>query len=115
MEGSAELSVKLGIGRHQITLYAPEIFLNRVYPIEIRESSRTAIEAPALGKVSIRASPSNCRVSINGVPAEALPIDSKDIVAGTSTFVFEWPGGQRDMQTHEVKPGRHAYVTGQVR
>jgi serine/threonine protein kinase len=115
VERSTNPTIRLGVGRHSITLYAPEVFLNRVFTVDIREASQTEITAPALGKVSIRASPGNCRVTINDVAAEALPIDNKDIVAGTSTFVFEWPSGQRDEQTEEVRPGRHAYVTGRVR
>jgi hypothetical protein len=114
-EGSANPSIRLGVGRHQITLYAPRVFLNRVFSVEIREAVQTTIEAPALGKVSIRASPGNCQVTINDIPAEAPPIDNQDIVAGQNTFVFEWPGGRKDEQIEEVRPGRHAYVTGQVR
>jgi hypothetical protein len=114
-EGSANPAIRLGVGRHQITLYAPQVFLNRVFTVEIREASQTTIEAPALGKVSIRASPGNCQVTINGIPAEAPPISNQDIVVGTNTFVFEWPGGRKDEQIEEVRPGRHAYVTGQAR
>jgi hypothetical protein len=114
-EGSASTSIRLAAGRQTVTLYAPQVFLNRVFTVEIREASSTTIEAPHLGKVSIRASPGNCQVIINGIPAEAPPINNQDIVAGANTFVFEWPGGRRDEQIEEVRPGRHAYVTGQVR
>ena len=111
-EGPDNLSIRMGPGRHQITIYAPQVFLNHSFTVEIREARQTPLKAPALGKVSIRAQPGNCQVTINGVPAEALPIDNKDIVAGTNTFVFEWPGGRRDEQVHEVRAGGHAYVIG---
>jgi hypothetical protein len=108
-------SVKLGVGTRQVTLYAPEVFLNRSVSVRIREAATTTINAPGLGKVSVRASPGNCKVTISGVPAEAPPFNNKDIVEGTHQFVFEWPDGRRDEQTHEVRAGRPVYVTGQVR
>jgi hypothetical protein len=114
-EGSRELAIPLGVGRHTVRLYAPQVFLNRAFDVEVKEASTTTIEAPALGKVSVRASPGNCTLLINGVAAEAPPISNQDIVSGRNSFVFEWPGGKKDEQIHEVKPGGHAYVTGQVR
>jgi serine/threonine protein kinase len=114
-EGTANLSIRMGPGRHQITLYAPQVFLNRQLTVEIREADQTAIEAPTLGRVSIRAQPGNCQVTINGIPAEAPPITNQKIVAGTHTFVFEWPNGRRDEQTEEVRAGRQSYVTGTAR
>ncbi len=112
---STSPSVKLAPGKHQITLYAPGVFLNKTLSVEIREASSAPLEAPPLGKVSIRAVPGNCSVRINGIQAEAPPILNQDIVAGSNTFVFEWPSGQRQVQTEEVRAGRHAYVTGQTR
>jgi serine/threonine protein kinase len=102
-------------GEHQARLYAPQVFLDRPFTVRIRPDERTIIEAPHLGKVSVRAVPSNCELFINGVPSEALPIFSKDIVVGTHQFVFKWPGGKRQERRHEVKRGQHTYVTGQLR
>lgn len=107
-------SASLSVGRHQITLYAAEVFLNRSITVEVREAATTTFTAPALGKMSVRASPGNCKVSISGVSAEAPPFNNKDIVEGSHTFLFEWPDGRRDEQTHEVRPGHPVYVTGQI-
>ena len=108
-------SATLGVGRHQITLYAAEVFLTRSMTVVIREAATTTVTAPALGKVFVRASPGNCKVSISGLLAEAPPFNNKDIVEGSHTFVFEWPDGRRDEQTHQVRPGHPVYVTGQIR
>jgi hypothetical protein len=112
---STSPSVRLSPGNHQITLYAPSVFLNRTQTVEIKEAASLPLVAPALGKISIQAVPGNCSVKINGIDAEAPPIRNKDIVVGSHTIVFEWPGGERQEQTEEVRAGGHAYVTGQRR
>lgn len=112
---STSPSVRLSPGNHQITLYAPNVFLNRTQTVEIKEAASYPLEAPALGKISIQAVPGNCSVKINGIDAEAPPIRNKDIVVGSHSIVFEWPGGERQEQTKEVRAGGHAYVTGQIR
>jgi hypothetical protein len=112
---STRPSVALGVGTRQITLYAEEVFLNQSVTIGIREAATTTYNAPALGKVSVRASPGNCKVTISGIPSEAPPFNNKDIVEGRHKFVFEWPDGRRDEQTHQVRSGHPVYVTGQIR
>jgi hypothetical protein len=112
---STEPSVRLRLGRHQVRLYAPEVFLNQVITVDIREGGTSTLEAPGLGKVSIRAVPGNCEVFINGMPAGAPPIMNQNIAEGSHTVVFEWPDGAKNEQNQVVRQGRHTYVTGQKR
>jgi serine/threonine protein kinase len=112
---SSEPTVSLAHGRHQVRLYAPEVFLNQVFTVDIREGATSTLEPPGLGKVSIRAAPGNCEVFINGMPAGAPPIMNQDIAAGNHTVVFEWPDGVKNEQKQVVRQGRHTYVTGQKR
>jgi hypothetical protein len=112
---STEASVRLRHGQHQVRLFAPEVFLNQVFTVDIAEGGTSTLEPPGLGKISIRASPGNCKVFINGIPAGAPPIRNQDIVEGSHIVVFEWPDGVKDEQNKGVQAGRHAYVTGQKR
>ncbi len=112
---STEPSIRLERGRHQVRLYAPEVFLNQVFTVDIREGGTSTLDPPGLGKVSIRATPGNCEVFINGMPAGAPPIGNQDIVEGSHTVVFEWPDGVKNEQNQVVRQGRHTYVTGQKR
>ncbi|MFQ5790554.1 MAG: PEGA domain-containing protein, partial [Acidobacteriota bacterium] len=107
-------SVSLTAGTHQITLYAPKVFLNQTLRVEIREQSTTHLTAPALGRVSVRASPENCTLTISGIVSEAPPFNNKSIVVGSHAFVFEWPDGRRDTQQIAVKSDERAYVTGRA-
>jgi hypothetical protein len=112
---SVDPAVKLETGLYRIRLYAPKVFLDHAHTVRIREGKRTSLEAPPLGKVSVRAVPGNCLLTINGIPAEAVPIDSMGIVAGSHEFAFEWLGGEKQELTVEVRPEQHVYVTGQIK
>lgn len=104
----------LKAGRLQVTLYAPDVFLNREYEVEIREGQTTVLEAPPLGRFSVKAKPENCTLTIDGIASGAPPILDQPIASGPHRFEFEWPDGARDVQTHEIDPERPAYVRGQV-
>ena len=71
-----------------------KFFIDTANINEIKEAASLPLVAPALGKISIQAVPGNCSVKINGIDAEAPPIRNKDIVVGSHTIVFEWPGGE---------------------
>ena len=105
-------AAELKIGRHTVTLYAPEVFLNRPITVEIKEGETTTVDAPPLGKFSVRAFPGNCTFTVDGIVSEAPPFDNKPIIVGQHTFVFEWPGGQRKVYEEGVVLGEPKYLTG---
>ena len=100
-------------GRHQVTLLAPDVFLNQTFEVVIEEGQTTRLYAPELGTASIRAFPERCTLRIDGVSSEPPPITDLAIAAGRHVFVFEWPDGGREEQVIEVKPRQRVYVTGQ--
>ncbi len=112
--GAASPSVKLMLGRYEVSLVAPEVFLNRAVTAEIKQGETTTIDAPALGRFSVRASPEKCTLTVDGVAAEAPPFDNKAIVVGRHTFQFEWSGVTREY-VMEVELGKTTYVTGRSR
>jgi serine/threonine-protein kinase len=108
-------SVQLRPGSQEVTLYAPEVFLNRTVRVTIVEGETELLEAPGLGSLSVRASPSNCVLTIDGIRAEPPPFDNKPIVSGTHRFEFEWPDGRKQSEVKEVIAGQRSYVTGRAR
>ena len=112
--GSASPAVNLMPGRYEVSLVASEVFLNRTVTVEIRQGETTTIDAPALGKFSVRAFPGNCRLTVDGIATEAPPFDSKPIAVGKHTFQFEWPSVTKEY-TEEVVLGETTYVTGRSR
>ncbi len=105
--------VSLAPGRHQVTLLAPDVFLNQTFEVVIEEGQTTRLYAPELGSASIRAFPERCTLHIDGAASESPPIADLTIASGRHVFVFEWPNGRRDEQVVEVKPHQRIYVTGQ--
>ncbi len=106
-------SAQLRPGSHELTLYAPDVFLNRRIQVTIRETDTTVSQAPPVGRVSVRANPGNCTVTIDGMAAGAPPFMNREIVTGSHEFVFTWPGDVTDTQTVNVEAGRPAFVIGQ--
>lgn len=112
-EAAREPSVQLRPASYELELYAPDVFLSRSYPVAIREDEVTTTQAPALGRVNVRANPGNCTVTIDGLPAGSPPFMNKAIVEGPHEFVFTWPGDVRDVQRVSVEAGKPTYVIGQ--
>jgi hypothetical protein len=89
------------------------VFLDRTVDVQVREGETTVTRAPALGRVSVRANPGNCTVSIDGFAAGAPPFMNREIVEGSHEFVFTWPGDLKDVQRVVVQAGKPSYVIGQ--
>jgi serine/threonine protein kinase len=105
--------VQLRPGTYDLRLISEAVFLDRVVQVQVREGETTSLKAPPLGRVSVRANPGNCTVSINGFSAGAPPFMNREIVEGSHEFVFTWPGDVRDVQRKDVQAGKPAYVIGQ--
>jgi hypothetical protein len=104
--------VSLPPGRHALTLEASAYFLRASVSVDVRGGAETAVAAPGLGRLSIRANPDNCQVLVDGVFVDYPPILDKAIAAGAHTVAFKWPDGSRAEQTAQVAAGRVAYVMG---
>ena len=69
-------------------------------------------EAPALGRVSTRATPDPCQVFIDGPFVDSPPILDKPVAAGAHAVSFKWPDGKTSQQVIEVKEGKPSFVEG---
>jgi len=110
---STNASVQLRAGTHELVLYAPDVFLRRTVQVTIREDDTTVQEAPVVGRVSVRANPGNCTVTISGMSAGAPPFMNREVVTGQHEFVFTWPGDVTDVQSVSVSAGQPSFVIGQ--
>jgi serine/threonine-protein kinase len=110
--GTTAPSVVLPSGRQTLTLVSEAHFLRRTVTVDVVAGRAATLEAPALGRLSIKASPDNCEVSIDGIFADYPPILDRALASGTHTISFKWPDGTRRDESVEVAAGSPAYVTG---
>ncbi len=104
--------VELPSGRQALTLVSEKYFLRSTIDVEVRPGATAGVEAPPLGRVSIRAMPDNCEVSIDGIFADYPPILERPVASGRRTVAFKWPDGTRREEHVEVAKGALAYVVG---
>jgi serine/threonine protein kinase len=104
--------VSLPVGRQALTLAAPAQFMRQTVNVDVHEGALTILEAPALGKIHIRANPDNCEVYIDGVFVEYPPILDRPIAIGLHKVSFRWPDGKRTDETVETSRQAPVYVMG---
>ncbi|HET7292377.1 MAG TPA: protein kinase [Vicinamibacteria bacterium] len=112
LKGETAARVELPSGRQTLTLLAEKYFLRATVNVDVKPGETTGVEAPALGRVSIRAMPDNCEVSIDGIFADYPPILDRPVAAGLRTVGFKWPDGTRREEQVEVPKNALAYVVG---
>jgi hypothetical protein len=110
--GTASPEVDLPSGPQVLTLVSAAIFLRADITVSVPAGGETAIEAPGIGRINVRAFPDNCEVLIGGVSAGYPPILDREVAAGPHTVSFRWPDGVTRDQAVEVQAGRPAFVTG---
>ena len=110
--GQASPQVSLPAGRQVLTLVSSAFALRSNVTVEVRPGLPAGIEAPQLGRISIRANPDNCQVLVDGAFLDYPPILDKPLSVGRHEIEFRWPDGGRRQETVEVTRGAPAYVTG---
>jgi serine/threonine protein kinase len=107
---SGEMS--LPVGRQTLTLVAAQHFWRSVATVDVREGATETLEAPALGKIHIRANPDNCQVYIDGTFVDYPPIMDRALTVGIHKVSFRWPDGKRTDETIEASAEAPVYVMG---
>jgi hypothetical protein len=110
--GEASPRVSVPGGRQVLTLSAPAVFLRAEVAVDVPPRGEAVFDAPALGRLNVRAQPDNCEVFIGGAFLDYPPILDRPAAAGRHAVVFKWPDGARREETVEVKPGAPAFVVG---
>jgi serine/threonine protein kinase len=110
--GQASPQVSLPAGRQVLTLIASDVAVKSNVTVDVLPGAATAVEAPRLGRISIRANPDNCRVLVDGTFLDYPPILDKPLSLGRHVVEFQWPDGARRAETVEVAKGSPSYVMG---
>ena len=110
----AEVSprVPLPPGRQTLTLVSSTYLLRANMTVDVRTGGESAVSAPPLGRISIKATPDNCEVFIDGVFVDYPPIIDRALAAGPRTVAFKWSDGTRREEHAEVPRDGLVYVTG---
>jgi hypothetical protein len=109
-KGQSSPRVSLPEGKQSLTLVSNALFLRATVSVDVKGES--SIQAPAVGRINIKANPDTCEVFIDGVSAGYPPILDKSVAAGNHVVLFKWPDGSRHQEAADVPPGRPAYVMG---
>lgn len=77
-------ALSLPEGKHQLQLVSEKVRFKRSIEVEIvGDGTRTIrVEWPALGKLSVQAEPSNCKVYVDGIFLDNPPVFEHPLVAG---------------------------------
>ena len=100
LDGSRVLSpagtshqVTVAAGR-RLRLVAPEYSLNQAVPIEENAERRVAIQAPALGRLTIRSSQETCTIKIGDRVLGYPPVNNVGIAGGSYQIDLVCPNGR---------------------
>jgi hypothetical protein len=110
--GQVSPRVSLPSGRQVLTVTSASYFLRAELTVNVPPGGEVAVDAPALGKLNIKANPDNCRVLVDGVFLDYPPILDKAVAAGSHVVAFQWPDGGKAQETVEVSAGKAAFVMG---
>jgi serine/threonine protein kinase len=108
----AQARVTVPAGRQVVTLVSATYFLKADVAVTVPAGGEVMVEAPALGKLNVRASPDNCQVFVEGTFVDYPPILDRPVAAGTRVVSFKWPDGAKSEERVEVPRGGAAFVTG---
>jgi hypothetical protein len=108
----AQARVTVPAGRQVVTLVSATYFLRSDVAVTVPAGGEVLVEAPALGKLNVRASPDNCQVFVEGTFVDYPPILDRPVAAGPRVVSFKWPDGAKSQETVEVPRGGSAFVTG---
>jgi hypothetical protein len=108
----ASKSFDLPAGDQSLTIVSKENFLRATLTVAVRGGETVPLQAPALGRINIRANPDNCQVLIDGTFVDYPPILNRPLAGGAHTVSFRWPDGKTREEAVDVRPGSPAYVMG---
>ena len=110
--GAASPRVAVPGGRQVLTLVSSGVFLKADVTVQVPPGGEARVQAPALGKLNVRAVPDNCEIFVNGTFVDYPPILDRPAATGRLVVSFRWPDGARSEQAVEVKGGQPAFVVG---
>lgn len=88
-------------------------YIKKSTKVEIMPGETVTINQPAMGSISIKANPSNCKISIDGEYIDESPILGLRIQSGSYMIQFNWPAQDKKLSKPvTIEPGQSVTVTG---
>jgi len=101
---SRYLEISLEPGSYEVRISSPEVYYSSTRNVTIDSGGRVKARPADLTPLTLAATPSNCRVRIDGGEPRFVPF-TLDIAIGKHRFDFEWPGlGTSTTRTEEIRP-----------
>lgn len=97
-------------GQRSLRLVASSYLLNYAIRIDSSSGKSIAVQAPALGKLSVRSALETCKVSVAGRDLGFPPISNQPVAAGAYRVELKCPDGQTNRQSVTVTPGQGTLV-----
>jgi serine/threonine protein kinase len=98
------LEIALEPGSHQVRLSSSKVHYDASRSVKLASEERLTLRPPGLTRLTVAATPSNCRVRIDGGEPRYVPF-TLDIALGSHRFDFEWPGlGTSTTRSQEIRP-----------
>lgn len=92
--------IALRPGNFQVSLSAPSVFYSASRSVTIRTGESTEIQMPGATPVTIAATPSNCKVRINGRDAGFVPVNTS-LTIGRHEIEFLWESIGKNLKVTE--------------
>ena len=88
--------VRLVAGPATLRLRNPEFFLDQRFNVQVAAGQRTALRAPALGRLTVYSRPGNCEIVIDGQVVGFSPVRDVRVAAGSHLIARRCPDAQQN-------------------
>jgi serine/threonine protein kinase len=93
-------------GKQTVRLRAPQFALDRRVPVDGPAGGTVRVQAPALGRLTIRTPFETCEALVNGRSLGFPPIVDQQLASGTYRIVLSCPDGEKHMETVQIVAGQ---------
>jgi hypothetical protein len=106
--------VELAPGTYKLTFRSSkDAFVRFTKTIEVKSGETTVVRGPDMGTLTLKAIPSNCKISINGEFIDVAPVLNLPVQVGNHTITFNWETlGKKESKTITVESNQSQTVTG---
>ena len=106
--------IQLEPGTYKLTFRSSkDVYIRFTKTVVIQSGETAVVPAPAMGKITVKAFPSNCKILINGEFVDVAPVLNLPIQAGNHTITFSWDTlNKKTSKTVTVEEGQSQTVTG---
>jgi hypothetical protein len=110
-----KVPIELAPGSYNLTVRARKgAFIRMTRKVDVVSGETTTITEPSMGTLTVKANPSNCRISIDGEYVDDVPILQLPVQAGTHVIQFNWPAqGKKLNKTVNISAGEGESLFGE--